>query len=211
MIPIKPQPEPDDFDEKVRKPGLAFLSKFPNPTNKDYENKNATYWRESLNDLYKSYNKICAYSAQWISRPEGNPTVDHFLPKSAKPELAYEWHNFRLACLTLNHKKGTKLDVIDPFELPVNSFILDFPSLIIKPNPELLYPLKERVISTINRLELNDYDKCIDGRLEWLKTYYEDNSSFDSLKRKAPFIAYELERQGLVEVDKIAKIMGVKI
>jgi len=101
-------------------------------------------------------------------------------------------------------------NVIDPFELPVNSFILDFPSLIIKPNPELLYPLKGRVISTINRLQLNDYDKCIDGRLEWLKTYYEDNSSFDSLKRKAPFIAYELERQGLVEVDKIAYIMGVR-
>jgi len=26
----------------------------------------------------------------------------------------------------------------------------------------------------------------------------------------APFIAYELERQDLVEVDKIAKIMGVR-
>lgn len=208
MIPIKPQPEPDDFDEKVRKPGLAFLSKVPNPKTKDWKNRD--YWRRSLRDLYDACNHICAYSAQWISRPEGSPTVDHFLPKSAKPELAYEWHNFRLACLTLNNKKGTELDVIDPFELPVNSFILDFPSLIIKPNPELLYPLKERVISTINRLQLNDYDKCIDGRLEWLKTYYEDNSTFDSLKRKAPFIAYELERQGLAEVDKIAYIMGVR-
>ena len=208
MIPIKPQPEPDDFDQKVRKPGLAFLSKVPNPKTKDWKNRD--YWRRSLRDLYDACNHICAYSAQWISRPEGSPTVDHFLPKSAKPELAYEWHNFRLACLTLNNKKGTELDVIDPFELPVNSFILDFPSLIIKPNPELLYPLKERVISTINRLQLNDYDKCIDGRLEWLKTYYEDNSTFDSLKRKAPFIAYELERQGLAEVDKIAYIMGVR-
>jgi hypothetical protein len=208
VIPIKPQPEPDDFDEKVRKPGLAFLSKVPNPKTKDWKNRD--YWRRSLRDLYDACNHICAYSAQWISRPEGSPTVDHFLPKSAKPELAYEWHNFRLACLTLNNKKRTELDVIDPFELPVNSFILDFPSLIIKPNPELLYPLKGRVISTINRLELNDYDKCIDGRLEWLKTYYEDNSTFDSLKRKAPFIAYELERQGLAEVDKIAYIMGVR-
>ncbi|MFN7528436.1 MAG: hypothetical protein ACK5QA_13580 [Dolichospermum sp.] len=208
MIPVKPQPEPDDFDEKVRQPGLVFLSKVPNPKTEDW--KKHDYWVKSLPDLYTSYNKICAYSAQWIPRPEGSPSVDHFLPKSPKPELAYEWHNFRLACLSLNQRKGTQLDVIDPFELPVNSFILDFPSLIIKPNPELLYPLKGRVISTINRLELNDYDKCIDGRLEWLKTYYEDNSSFDSLKRKAPFIAYELERQGLVEVDKIAYIMGVR-
>ncbi|MFN9398322.1 MAG: hypothetical protein ACK57R_20260 [Dolichospermum sp.] len=208
MIPVKPQPEPADFDEKVRQPGLVFLSKVPNPKTEDW--KKHDYWVKSLPDLYTSYNKICAYSAQWIPRPEGSPSVDHFLPKSPKPELAYEWHNFRLACLSLNQRKGTQLDVIDPFELPVNSFILDFPSLIIKPNPELLYPLKGRVISTINRLQLNDYDKCIDGRLEWLKTYYEDNSSFDSLKRKAPFIAYELERQGLVEVDKIAYIMGVR-
>lgn len=208
MIPIKPQPEPDDFDEKVRKEGKYFLSKVPNPKTKDW--KNHDYWRRSLRDLYDACNHICAYSAQWIPYDTGSPAVDHFIPKSAKPELAYEWHNFRLACLTLNNKKRTELDVIDPFELPVNSFILDFPSLIIKPNPELLYPLKGRVISTINRLELNDYDKCIDGRLEWLKTYYEDNSSFDSLKRKAPFIAYELERQGLAEVDKIAYIMGVR-
>jgi len=207
MIPVKPQPEPDDFDEKVRQPGLVFLSKVPNPKTEDW--KKHDYWVKSLPDLYTSYNKICAYSAQWIPRPEGSPSVDHFLPKSPKPELAYEWHNFRLACLSLNQRKGTQLDVIDPFELPVNSFILDFPSLIIKPNPELLYPLKGRVISTINRLQLNDYDKCIDGRLEWLKTYYEDNSSFDSLKRKAPFIAYELERQGLVEVDKIAYIISL--
>ncbi|MFO5473491.1 MAG: hypothetical protein ACLBM2_06195 [Dolichospermum sp.] len=208
MIPVKPQPEPDDFDEKVRQPGLVFLSKVPNPKTEDW--KKHDYWVKSLPDLYTSYNKICAYSAQWIPRPEGSPSVDHFLAKSPIPEVASDWHNFRLACLSLNQRKGTQLDVIDPFELPVNSFILDFPSLIIKPNPELLYPLKGRVISTINRLELNDYDKCIDGRLEWLKTYYEDNSSFDSLKRKAPFIAYELERQGLVEVDKIAYIMGVR-
>ncbi|MFN9170266.1 MAG: hypothetical protein ACK58B_06885 [Dolichospermum sp.] len=160
MIPVKPQPEPDDFDEKVRQPGLVFLSKVPNPKTEDW--KKHDYWVKSLPDLYTSYNKICAYSAQWIPRPEGSPSVDHFLPKSPKPELAYEWHNFRLACLSLNQRKGTQLDVIDPFELPVNSFILDFPSLIIKPNPELLYPLKGIVISTINRIQLKDYDKCID-------------------------------------------------
>ena len=62
MIPVKPQPEPDDFDEKVRQPGLAFLSQVPNPKTEDW--KNYDYWRRSLPDLYTSYNKICATSVE---------------------------------------------------------------------------------------------------------------------------------------------------
>jgi len=43
-----------------------------------------------------------------------------------------------------------------------------------------------------------------------LINYCKKKYSFDYLKEKYPFIAYELERQGLVEVDKIAYIMGVR-
>ncbi|UUO13625.1 HNH endonuclease [Dolichospermum heterosporum] len=210
MIPIKPQPEPDDFDKKVRQPGLAFLSRFPNPSNKDYENNKATYWRESLSDLYDAYNHICAYSAQWISFDTGSPTVDHFIPKSKEHKSAYEWDNFRLACSKMNSKKHTYLDVIDPFALPADSFIINFPSMLIKPNNNLLEPLKGRVISTIARLKLNEENRP-QRRFKLLKEYYTQDYPFKHLKKIAPFIAYELERQDLVEVDKIAKIMGVKI
>jgi len=136
--------------------------------------------------------------------------VDHFIPKSEEPKLAYEWDNFRLACLKLNARKGKSLDVIDPFALPPDSFILDFPSLLIKPHPHLLEPLKARVIKTIDQLQLNQDDKCVEGRLEWLKPYCEEEHTFQHLQKKAPFIAYELKRQGLVEVEKIAYIMGVR-
>lgn len=207
MIPIKPQPEPDDFDQKVRKEGKDFLSKVPNPKTKDW--KNHDYWRRSLRDLYDACNHICAYSAQWIPYDTGSPAVDHFIPKTVKPELAYEWDNFRLACSKMNSKKHTHLDVIDPFALPEDSFIINFPSMFIKPNLYLLEPLKGRVVSTIARLKLNEENRP-QRRLNLLEGYYKEEYGFKHLKKMAPFIAYELERQGLVEVDKIAKIMGVR-
>jgi len=206
VIPVQPKPEPADFSKKVREPGAVFLNKVPNPKNKDWINRE--YWRESLEDLCEAYDRICAYSAQWMPRTEGNPTVDHFIPKSVKPEWAYEWHNFRLACSKLNARKRDYQDVIDPFGLQPDSFILDFPSLLIKPNQNIPAPLKEKVIATIKRLKLNADDNCIKGRQDWLMPYCKKEYPFDYLKRKAPFIAYELERQDLV--DKIASIMGVR-
>ena len=205
MIPIKPQPEPDDFDEKVRKPGLAFLSQVPHPKTKDWRD----YWRKSLGDLYDACNHICAYSAQWIPYDTGRPEVDHFIPKSVKPELAYEWDNLRLICSKMNSNKGIKEEIIDPFFLPADSFILNFPSMLIKPNPNLLEPLKSRVVYTIKELKLNEEMWQL-GRSYKLIDYCKKQYSFDHLKEKYPFIAYELKRQGLVEVDKIAYIMGVR-
>lgn len=207
MIPVQFQPEPAEFEKKVRKKGADFLKKVSQPSNWN----NREYWRESLDDLCKAYGRVCVYSAQWMPRTEGSPTVDHFIPKSLEPKWAYEWDNFRLACLKLNARKRDFLDVIDPFALPTDSFILDFPSLIIKPNPNLAYPLKERVISTIKRLKLNEDDNCVKGRLDWLMPYCKQEYPFEYLKSKAPFIAYELARQELVEVDKIAKIMRPKV
>jgi hypothetical protein len=207
VIPIKPQPEPDDFDEKVRKEGKYFLSKVPNPKTKDWKNRD--YWRRSLRDLYDACNHICVYSAQWIPYDTGSPAVDHFIPKTVNPELAYEWDNFRLICSKMNSIKGIKTEIIDPFFLPADSFIIDFPSMLIKPNPNLLEPLKSRVVYTIECLKLNEEMRQL-GRSDQLIKYCKKDYSFDHLKENYPFIAYELERQGLIEVDKIAKIMGVR-
>jgi len=207
VIPVQLQPEPADFEVKVRTKGVNFLNKVPQP--KTWNNRD--YWRESLDDLYQVYGRVCAYSAQWIPRTEGSPTVDHFIPKSEEPKLAYEWNNFRLACLKLNARKRDFLDVIDPFALPsLDCFILDFPSLLIQPNPHLLEPLKGRVISTIERLKFNKDDNCVQGRLDWLMPYCQKEYPFDYLRRKAPFIAYEIEREGLLEIEKIAYIMGMR-
>lgn len=203
MIPVRQQPEPTDFDTRVRAKGVAFLQKVSRP--QAWENRE--YWRDSLKDLYRAYDEVCAYSAQWIPRIEGSPTVDHFIPKSVRPELAYEWSNFRLSCLKMNARKRDFQDVIDPFQIQPDWFILDFPSLIVKANPELEESIRSRVKSTIKRLKLNDDDDCVKHRQDWLMCYCNKQFPFDFLKKTAPFIAYELERQNLIET--ISSIMSV--
>lgn len=203
MIPVRQQPEPNDFETKVRLKGVVFLQMVSQP--KAWDNRE--YWRESLKDLYGTYNRVCAYSAQWIPWIEGSPTVDHFIPKSAKPELAYEWNNFRLSCLKMNARKRDFQDVLDPFQIKPGWFTLDFPSLLIKVSSDLDEPIKSQVRSTIKRLKLNDDDDCVKHRQDWLMRYCERQITFDFLKETAPFIAYELERQDLV--GSIAVIMSV--
>jgi hypothetical protein len=203
VIFVKQRPEPIDFDSKVRAKGVVFLQIDPRP--KVWNNRE--YWRESLKDLHEAYNKVCAYSAQWIPSIQGSPTVDHFIPKSMKPELAYEWNNFRLSCLKMNARKRDFQDVLDPFQIKYGWFILDFPSLLIKVNSKLDEPIKSQVKSTIKRLKLNDDDDCVKHRQDWLMRYCEKKITFDFLKETAPFIAYELERQDIV--DSIAVIMSV--
>lgn len=73
MIPVAPQPEPNDFDVKVRQPGSAWLAKkgltaiAPLPT----ETEPPPYWRACLDELHRSYGGICAYLAYTSSaRPE---------------------------------------------------------------------------------------------------------------------------------------------
>ncbi|MEM9544029.1 MAG: hypothetical protein AAGA60_31660, partial [Cyanobacteria bacterium P01_E01_bin.42] len=124
--------------------------------------------------------------------------------------LAYEWSNFRLSCLKMNSRKRDFLDVLDPFTLPLNCFILEFPSLVVKPNPTLSDNLKEEAIATIARLKLNQDDDCIQGRQEWLIPYCQQEYPLTFLRKKAPFIVYELERQDIAEVSKIARIMGIR-
>ena len=116
------------------------------------------------------------------------------MPKRLLKEL-----NLRLACNLLNARKGDNEDVLDPFTLEEGWFIMDFDTLTILPGPHLSEINRERVIATIKRLGLNDNDVCFEERANWLGEYITGDISFSHLKKKAPFTAKELERQGLVE------------
>jgi len=202
MMPIRPQPEPLDFDQNVRKPGKAFLLMVPHPSSKEWERR--AYWQRSLPDLYEAYNGICAYSVEWIPENVGDPTVDHYMPKANYPALAYEWSNYRLAALRFNRAKRDYLDVLDPFTLEPDWFALNFPYPLIKPNAGISSTQSRMVIDTVNRLKLND-GISIRSRQRWISGFSNGLFPFDFLKRNAPFIAYELQRQGLV--DMIASIL----
>lgn len=201
LIPIQAQPESPNFSKKVREPGQKFLHNSPHPTGWD----NREYWQRTLPELYKAYNGICAYCAEWIPYTTGDPTVDHFVPKSVQPQLAYEWNNYRLASLKFNGRKGDYQDVLDPFKLEFDWFVLKFPSLQVEPNLTLSDYQERAVANTINRLKLND-ELCIQSRLRWIRDYCLNEITYDYLGRNAPFIACELQRQGVI--DSIAFIMG---
>jgi uncharacterized protein (TIGR02646 family) len=200
MMSIEPKEEPETFNEKVRKPGQVFLKTNARPKNW----KNREYWQNSIADLYDAYEGICSYCAEWIPETTGDPTVDHFIPKSIRPDLAYEWDNFRLACLRFNRWKHSFQDVLDPFLIGSEWFMIQFPSLQLKPNPNLTTHQKSQIDATIKRLRLNG-PICIRSRNRWIKYYNQGKFDFDYLKRHAPLIAHELERQNLV--NKIKDMM----
>lgn len=195
MIKIECAIEPTSFNNLVRDPGRRYLAKTPNPTARGWNSH--SYWRRILPALHDSYLGICAYSCHWIPYDTGADTVEHFVPKTSAPLEAYEWHNYRLVCGTLNGRKGDFGDVLDPFEIAEFTFILDFPSLLIRPNPSLDRDTSAKAHQTIARLGLNDEGTCLKSRVEWLKHFCEGSISAAYLERKAPFIMMELRRQNL--------------
>ncbi len=204
MIRIEPQPEPNDFEILVRRPGRQFLRRIPNPKSREW--RSHSYWRNVSGELRSAYNGICAYTCHWIPTDTGAGTVEHFKPKSKHPQDAYEWDNYRLVCSMLNGRKGNHEDVLDPFTIQDGWFVLDFPSLLVKPAPDLDDDLRAKVIATRKRLKLNDDESCVEARLQWVRDYCEGNISHDHLRKHAPFIARQIEQQGLI--DALPEIMG---
>jgi len=199
VIPIKPQPEPSHFNEKVRQPGKAFLEVTTCPTGKDWDKKNL--WKHIERDLYDAYDGICAYSCTWISRATSSSNVEHFKPKSKYPKQAYEWGNYRLVCWKMNKNKGAQEDVLDPFTLQEGWFMLDFSSLLIFPKDDLAAHETMLVKKTLLRLKLNQDEDVIEDRKKWLVEYILEEIPFTYLVKKAPFLAYELKRQRLDDVN----------
>jgi len=198
MILVQEQPEPSDFGIKVRTPGQAFLRRIPSPNNRQF--KAERHWRHSLSDLYAAYNGVCAYSAHWIP-PKG--TVDHYLPKAADPQLAYEWSNFRLCTDRMNNYKDDKNDVMDPFKIQNGWFVIDFTTFFVEAADALAAHVQAAVNATITRRRLNDDDDLVQERFNWVELYSNNDVSFEFLSRRYPFIASELDRQKLKEAIKV--------
>ncbi|WP_218060801.1 hypothetical protein, partial [Aeromonas sp. EERV15] len=126
------------------------------------------------------------------------PTVDHFVAKSKNRKLAYEWSNYRLSAACVNTAKGV-LDVVDPFEVQDGWFELDFATLDVQRRhgaPNAQHP---KIDATLSLLNLRD---CRQQREEYVTSYHlgpgESGIDLVYLEHRAPFIASELRRQGLL-------------
>ena len=110
------------------------------------------------------------------------------------PNKAYEWENFRLSRWRINTRKRNHKDVLDPFTIGESWFELDFTTFGIKPNSELKDAnIKKAIQETIDRLDLDNTDYR-EARESWFNNC-RDNIA--ELEKKAPFIAYEMKRQGI--------------
>jgi len=198
VIPVAMQPEPGDFDKKVRQVGFAWLEKHQiDPNNPPLKaSELPTYWQKSLEPLWEAYSGVCAYLAIFIEPIVSEATIDHFIPKSQNAGKAYEWGNFRLAILHVNRLKGEHVDVCDPMAIGQETFLLNLLSGEIFPNPSLT---KEECVlaqNTIKRLHL-DSPKHNRMRAERFSEYIAAKNE-EKLQRLSPFIWYEAKRQGLL-------------
>ena len=199
LIHVIPGNEPADFDEKVRQPGINFLNTTPHPTRRAWRRHD--YWRRAIGDLLDVYHNICSYSGSWTNAHNRfEPTLrdhslDHFIPKSSDPTLAYEWRNFRLSRVRLNNRKGNNEDVLDPFTLHSRWFTLNFYSYLIFPEGALSVGNMMRVQTTIDRLGLNTDNDYVQERANVVQEYCLGNYTLATLDRYWPFIASEMRAQ----------------
>lgn len=195
-MPVKPQPEPKHFFEKVQKKGNEFLAQHPDAKGKSLK----AFWKVIIPDLYNAYSGICAYTCHWVPYDTGWKTVEHFKPKELYPQEAYSWSNYRFVCGALNGRKGKYEDVLDPFTLQDGWFTMQFPSLQLTLGKHLSSIEATYVNKTIKRLKLNE-GTCVRARKDWLIPYLKGKYDIEHLEEKAPFLAIELKRQGLDNVN----------
>jgi len=199
MIHVAAQPEPATFDTNVRQKGLAWLRRKKIALDQPLPPKTTIepYWRNCLDEMHASYNGCCAYLSIFIERVIGGGSVDHFIAKSQRADLAYEWSNYRLACSRINSRKREYEDVLDPFEVETGWFHLEIVSGRIFPNPLLHDAQQQAVKKTIERLGLDDAGNR-EMRARHYQEYREGYYTGDFLKKRSPFVWMEAYRQGLL-------------
>ena len=198
MIPVVLAPEPEKFDEWVRKPGLEWLREkefaldAPLPKKKHLPE----YWRHLNKDLWAAYGGVCAYLAIYFEWVTGASSTDHFVAKSSHAGLAYEWSNFRLSCLGANRNKNKFDDVLDPIGLAPDAFALNLVSGEIAPGSGLDAATTQLAQRTIRRLHLDSPEHNRMRQRQY--SQYLRHKDAQTLRELSPFVWHEAQRQGLL-------------
>jgi len=199
VIPVVMKPEPPGFDAKVRQKGLLWLKSKKIPLHQKLPPRTEIkpYWRACLPDLHRSYEGICAYLSIFMEPALGAASTDHFVAKSQAAGQAYEWSNYRLACMQMNTRKRVYDSVLDPIGLAQFTFRIVFLTGEIYPNPALVGADFKAAQDTIEVLGLDD-PVCRAMRATHYLYYSSGDISARLLKKQSPFVYLEIERQGLL-------------
>jgi hypothetical protein len=183
VISFTLSPEPQEFDEKVRQPGIASRIR-------SSPGRFTDHWKECKGELADAFRNLCAYSAMY--EPVG--TVDHYLSTNTHPELTYEWSNYRYASAWINSSKQNDR-VLDPFHVEDGWFEILLPSLQLVLTNSV--PAEQQALAeyTLIRLHLRDDERVVRQRREWYRMYQDGELLLVNLEKKAPLIARAIRKQ----------------
>lgn len=217
MIPVAEADEPGPFDAAVRMPGLRAIAELvgeptaprtgrPRKDAGTYPTRDSipphvvpAYWTEAMPDLRERYHDRCAYLALHLHKP-GKASVDHYVPKSKDWRHVYEWRNYRLCDPVVNGTRGNRPLHFDPFTVEPGLFALEFDAYQVVAGPCAHGAVATQVDEDIDTLGLN-LRGCREAREAYIRDYRIGppvGIALEYLERKAPFIAQELRRQGLL-------------
>lgn len=198
MIPVTLQPEPGDFDAKVRIAGHDWLKKNGIPFNSapPTGTKLPRKWTHSNKQLWDAYDGICAYLAIYFEWVTGASSTDHFVAKSKNAGDAYEWNNYRLSCLGPNRNKREFADVLDPIGLQPETFLLNLSRGEISANSNLSAAEVVLANKTIKRLKMNTAEHKKMRSQHFVRYLRKKDEA--TLKELSPFVWYEARRQNLL-------------
>lgn len=208
MIPLSPQPEPPHFDQTVRIPGHAWLQERQIPLDLPPPKAQVLhpYWQRCQKDLWLAYQGVCSYLCVFFDFGLGASSTDHFVAKaSASAAQAYEWSNYRLACLAMNRNKGSHADLLDPFTMQTDTLVLNFADLRIDANRSLDPSTQQKASRSLRILRLNEPENLRIRQSRWndyiakvAKDGIPAEQAEATLRKEAPFVWYEAQRQGLL-------------
>lgn len=184
MIRVERVPKPEDFDEKARRPGLAWLQE--NPEAK----RPRDLWSPFKSALADGFGMRCGYSAMF--EPVG--TVDHFVSVDEDMQLAYDWGNYRYASGWINSSKQNATGLLDPFEVHDGSFEILLPSLQLVLSDAVPEADREKAAYTLERHHLAHHERVIRQRREWYRMYQDGEITLEGLRKKAPLIARAIDK-----------------
>ena len=119
-----------------------------------------------------------------------NGTVDHYVSRDNRRDLAFEWSNFRYISGWLNSSKQTlDQEVLDPFRVEIAWFEIVLPSLVMQLTPCVPKRIRPVAEFTLTRLHLADGDRVYEQRRIYYDSFVTKNRPIDWLEKYAPVLA----------------------
>jgi hypothetical protein len=190
MIPVARVPAPPGFDENVRSKGLTWIEEQRRPITKFH-----SLWRWCEPHLHVAFQGRCGWAAVAISSGQ----VEHFISQRAcveqgRPELAYDWDNFRYIMPELNCKKSRRPSVLDPFDVQPDWFELVLPQLHVRMTERIPDSHRDLARSTLDFLGLTNGPKLMRLRRKYMQQYREGKTRIALLDEDFPLLADALHR-----------------